>query len=379
MIDRRAILEAGLGPRERSSWLRGGLSRAAQPPAPTAPGQPFDFAWLKGQAHWLASNAYQPSKDALPPAMAKLGYDQYQSIRFRSDRALWADAGLLFACSSSTPGAASPSRCICTKSSTARLTRFSTIPSMFEWDKSGVDPAIDEGSCGFRRLSGAVRDGLARRCRGIPRRQLFPRRGRRYAAVWPVGAGARRSIPDFPRPEEFPRFTSFWFERPAKDSGTLTLYALLDSPSIAGALRMQITPGRHPDHEHRHGAVSAQAHRAHGNRTAHQHVLLWQKRSRAAQTTGGRRSMIPTEFRCGPARENGSGGPLINPAQLHVNSYFDDNPRGFGLLQRDRNFDHYQDDGVYYDRRPSLWVEPKPDRTAAGARARCNSWKSHRR
>ena len=52
--------------------------------------------------------------------------------------------------------------------------------------------------------------------------------------------------------------------------------------------------------------------------------------------------------------------PLVNPAQLHFNSYLDDNPRGFGLLQRDRDFDHYQDDGVYYDRRPSLWVEPKP-------------------
>ena len=36
----------------------------------------------------------------------------------------------------------------------------------------------------------------------------------------------------------------------------------------------------------------------------------------------------------------------------------DENPRGFGLLQRDRNFDHYQDDGVFYDRRPSVWVEP---------------------
>jgi glucans biosynthesis protein len=51
--------------------------------------------------------------------------------------------------------------------------------------------------------------------------------------------------------------------------------------------------------------------------------------------------------------------PLTNPAQLHFSSYVDDNPRGFGLLQRDRDFDHYQDDGVYYDRRPSLWVEPK--------------------
>ena len=51
--------------------------------------------------------------------------------------------------------------------------------------------------------------------------------------------------------------------------------------------------------------------------------------------------------------------PLANPATLRFNSYLDDNPRGFGLLQRDRDFEHYQDDGVYYERRPSLWIEPK--------------------
>lgn len=42
-----------------------------------------------------------------------------------------------------------------------------------------------------------------------------------------------------------------------------------------------------------------------------------------------------------------------------MNSYSDENPRGFGLLQRDRVFDHYQDDGGHYHQRPSLWVEPK--------------------
>jgi glucans biosynthesis protein len=46
---------------------------------------------------------------------------------------------------------------------------------------------------------------------------------------------------------------------------------------------------------------------------------------------------------------------------FQTNSYFDNNPRGFGLYQRDRNFDHYQDDGAHYERRPSLWVEPKID------------------
>jgi glucans biosynthesis protein len=51
--------------------------------------------------------------------------------------------------------------------------------------------------------------------------------------------------------------------------------------------------------------------------------------------------------------------PLANPAQIRFSAFTDENPRGFGLLQRDRSFDHYQDDGAFYDRRPSLWVEPK--------------------
>ena len=52
--------------------------------------------------------------------------------------------------------------------------------------------------------------------------------------------------------------------------------------------------------------------------------------------------------------------PLNNPPRTMASSFSDTNPRGFGLLQRDRNFDHYLD-GVYYDRRPSLWVEPTND------------------
>ena len=49
--------------------------------------------------------------------------------------------------------------------------------------------------------------------------------------------------------------------------------------------------------------------------------------------------------------------PLNNPRYTQVSAFLDENPRGFGLLQRDRNFDHYRD-GVFYDRRPSLWIEP---------------------
>lgn len=50
--------------------------------------------------------------------------------------------------------------------------------------------------------------------------------------------------------------------------------------------------------------------------------------------------------------------PLVNSPVVRVNSFMDNNPKGFGLLQRDRNFDHYQDDGANYHLRPSAWVEP---------------------
>jgi glucans biosynthesis protein len=44
-----------------------------------------------------------------------------------------------------------------------------------------------------------------------------------------------------------------------------------------------------------------------------------------------------------------------------TNLFLDKGPRGFGLMQRDRRFEDYQDDGVFYEKRPSVWVEPVGD------------------
>ncbi len=51
--------------------------------------------------------------------------------------------------------------------------------------------------------------------------------------------------------------------------------------------------------------------------------------------------------------------PLVNPKRLLVTSFALTNPAGFGLMQRDRDFDHYEDLEARYDLRPSAWVEPK--------------------
>jgi periplasmic glucans biosynthesis protein len=53
--------------------------------------------------------------------------------------------------------------------------------------------------------------------------------------------------------------------------------------------------------------------------------------------------------------------PLMDPPKLLVNAFQGGTPVGFGLLQRDTNFDHYQDLESRFERRPSLWAVPSKD------------------
>ncbi len=357
MIARRAILKLAAG-LAGGSFIYDGFARAAQL-SPTPPAaQPFDFAWLKGQAHYLASSAYQPSQDAVPPIMTRLGYDQYQSIRFRGDHALWGDAGLEFRIQFFHVG----------RNFTEPVHMYEIIdgqsreilydPAMFDWEKSGVDPAVMKDHAGFAGFRVQFVTNWQADVAAFLGASYFRAVGgdtRQY------GLSARALAIDtaFPRPEEFPRFTSFWFERPAKESGALTLYALLDSPSIAGAMRFQIAPG---------GTQVMNVDTALYPRKPIERLGIAPLTSMFFYGENDRRGANDWRPEVhdsdGVSIRTGAGEwiwrPLVNPAQLHFNSYLDDNPRGFGLLQRDRDFDHYQDDGVYYDRRPSLWVEPKP-------------------
>jgi glucans biosynthesis protein len=53
--------------------------------------------------------------------------------------------------------------------------------------------------------------------------------------------------------------------------------------------------------------------------------------------------------------------PLDNPGAPRVAAFSDRAPKGFGLMQRDRNFENYQDMEAPYHKRPSAWVEPVGD------------------
>jgi periplasmic glucans biosynthesis protein len=325
--------------------------------AGSGPAKPFDYAWLKGQARFLASNPYLVSKDVLPPMMAGLSYDQYQSLRFRTDHSLWGDAGLPFRLQFFHVGRGFAQAVHLYEVVDGQAREIVYDPAMFEFDKAGIDPALMRDHAGFAGFRVQFVTDWKADVAAFLGAAYFRAVGgdtRQY------GLSARALAVDtaYPRPEEFPRFTSFWFERPPKGSASMTMYALMDSPSIAGALRIVIAPG---------GTQVMDIDSALYPRKAIDRLGIAPLTSMFYYGENDRRAV--NDWR--PEIHDSDGlliwtgagewiwRPLTNPVQNRLNSYFDENPRGFGLLQRDRNWDHYQDDGVYYDRRPSLWVEPK--------------------
>jgi glucans biosynthesis protein len=157
-------------------------------------------------------------------------------------------------------------------------------------------------------------------------------------------------------PESFPDFTAFWLERDVQ--GHLTVYASLEGEEVTGAYR--IANRRGPA-----GLVQevecALFFRKPVERlgVAPLTSMFWYGENESPATHDWRPEIHDSD---GLAIWTGAGEriwrPLVDPPRVVTNAFADASPRGFGLLQRDRAFDHYQDDGVFYERRPSVWIEP---------------------
>ena len=357
MIRRRDVLQTALAV-AAAPWADAGVAASAPSGARAEPGSAkFDFAWLKGRARWLADRPYAPPRVDLPEALARLSYDRYQSIRFRTERAIWADAGLNFRLQFFHVGRGfmQPVRLYEIDGGVAQEIDYD--PGMFDFGDSGIAPATmrgREGFAGFRiqfvtdwqdDVSAFLGASYFRAVGGDTRQYGLSARGLAIDTAVPGHV------------EEFPRFTAFWFERPPVGAGMLTLYALLDSPSVAGAVRFKIAPG---------ATQIMDVDTAFYPRKPVAQLGIAPLTSMFFFGSNDRRDVHDWRPQVhdsdGLALWTGTGEwvwrPLVNPPQVQLNSYVDDQPRGFGLLQRDRRFADYQDDGVFYNRRPNLWVEP---------------------
>jgi periplasmic glucans biosynthesis protein len=334
---------------------------AAAPAATTAlsylgPPQTFNYAWLKGQARALANGVYQPPVSRIPEAVKALDWDQYQAIGYRADHALWVHDHRRFQVRFFHLGQYYKSPVRIYEVVDGQAQELAYDPAMFNYSSSGLIGSHLPKDLGFAGFRVHFDTDLDRDVASFLGASYF----RAVGGEWQYGLSARGLAIDcgMDRAEEFPMFTAFWLERPATDADTLTVYALMDSPSVAGAYRFAIAPAATLVME-----VDATLY----PRKAIERLGVAPLTSMFQYGENDRR--MANDWRQeihdsdGLAMWTGSGEwiwrPLVNPAHMRFNAYLDENPHGFGLLQRDRNFDHYQDDHAFYERRPSLWVEPK--------------------
>ncbi|MGN8199307.1 glucan biosynthesis protein [Salinisphaera sp. RV14] len=359
-MQRRTLLKASLA---LTSLGLPAIPAFAKSPIESGPGQPFSFHWLKSKAQKMSRSAYQSPAETLPDTLASLAPLKYQKIVYDWHDALW----------SSDPKVAlrvhffhvgmhfnTPVRMHDIDPDTGRAHRIPFKPNLFNYDHSGVDPTQLEGhNLGFAGWRLAVKPW------GAYVNEVASFLGASYFRAIDkdkqYGLSARGLAIDTDEPggEEFPDFTQFWFQRPKDGSEQVTVYALLDSPSATGAYRFNIDAGN------AQGVIM--------DISAHVYTRKAIKRLGIAPMTSmylkgtaqetARDTIYPLMHdsdRLSMWRGNGEWicRPLYNPPTIQFNTFMDENPRGFGLVQRDHDFNDYRDPVTWYNRRPSLWLKP---------------------
>jgi glucans biosynthesis protein len=328
-------------------------------PAVQAADVPFDFEVLQFQAKTLAAKPYEPRASRVPKRLTDLTYDQYRYIRFNPEHAWWRRESLPFQLQFFHPGFIYSKTVQMFEVEKGRVTPIPFSSDLFEYGKEvdlGPIPA-DVGFTGFRihypLNSNGYYDELAVFQGASYFRALG--KGMRY------GLSARGLALNSGEPggEEFPIFEDFYVQRPAPDSQEITVYALLDSPSVAGAYSFVIKPGAETIMAVR-GAVYQRA----GSSIKSFGIAPLTSMFWFGENSGGDHGDLRPEVHDsdGLMIERGSGEwlwrPLTNPGAIQLLSFNDENPRGFGLVQRDRRFESYEDLEAAYQLRPSTWVEP---------------------
>src|SRR5690625_3003467 len=160
--------------------------------------------------------------------------------------------------------------------------------------------------------------------------------------------------------EEFPRFTKFWLVDPGKGGSRMVIYALLDSPSVTGAYKFVLKPGNTTKISVEETLYTRKAIDKLGIAPLTS-MFTWGENS-LSRLQDYRPEAHDSDGLL-IASEDGEWlwRPLVDPQKLWMHQYDANHVRGFGLMQRDRNFDHYQDLGLEYEKRPSAWIEPKGD------------------
>ena len=320
---------------------------------------PFSHASVIDAAKSLASKPFvAPTTSDLPAPLATLSYEAYVAIHTKPEGLIWAQDPSGFVIEPLHRGFvfATPMQINLVEDGLSRRLNYDAAKFIF----GGVNlsgPPVNLDFSGFRVLqrtdSGDLRE-MAMFQGASFFRATAPGQ---YLGVTARGLSIRTGDP---RGEEFPFFRAVWIEKTTRAANALTIHALLDSESVTGAYRFTLHPGEATIVDTECALFPRVAVDSFGLATMSATMLFGpidrrgvdDLREAAAEASGLQMLTGAGEW---------VWRPIANRNALQISEFVDENPKGFGFLQRSRSFDDFFDEIQHWERRPSLWIEPIGD------------------
>ncbi|MBS0632107.1 MAG: glucan biosynthesis protein [Verrucomicrobia bacterium] len=328
----------------------------------------INHAYVQGVAEKLAASPYKSRQPEQPEFLKSMTYDNYQRIRFIPEKSLWRTDNLPFQAQFFHLGYVHLTPVAINEYSDAYVQRVPFVRTFFDYqDLKNIPlrlpPSLEYAGVRFvyplnhpDSWDEIVAFLGASYFRGLGRDQRYGLSARGLA----INSGG-------PGTEEFPSFVEFWIGKPAADAKSLTVHALLDSPSVTGAYTFVITPG--VDTKMDVQATLFFRERVENLGLAPVTSMFWFGENSADRFGDFRPEVHDSDgLLVAPDKESRLWRPLVNRRGVHHETFDAPAPQGYGLLQRDRDFRSYEDTEARYEKRPGLWVEPIGPWPAGGVR-----------
>jgi glucans biosynthesis protein len=334
-----------------------GADRLLAQSAPPARPPSFGFEDVVRRARELAAVPFDTAPPPLPEPLKRFDFDTWRDIRFRPDKAFLNFPGSLFRLQLFHLGHLFLRPVTVNTIRDGIPTPIPYTADLFDFGHTKLDTTfpVNLGFAGFRLhfplnsptvFDEAIAFLGASYFRFLGRNQRYGLSARGLA----VNAGSTV--------EDFPFFREFWIETPLPNSAHATIYGLLDGAAATGAYRFDLYPGadsvlevvmtlfpRRTDVKFGLAALSSMFFVGEND-----HRYIDDFRRELHDSDGLLINSVSGEW---------IWRPLRNPPHPEVSDFLAQQVRGFGLMQRDRNFDHYQDLDLAYELRPSYFVEPR--------------------
>ncbi len=322
------------------------------------------FDVISARAKQLAATEYVPAKEIAIDALQSINYQDYRAIRFRQEQAIWKDESL-YEVQLFHPGFLYKNPVtINTVNNDAHVKSVPFKTDFYRYDataaplEQAITTALGDtqlGHAGFRvhfplnnnqyKDEVAVFQG-ASYFRLVGPDQVYGISARGLAIDTALSSG-----------EEFPVFKEFWLVKPQPDDTHIVIYALLDSPSVTGAYRFEISPSTNTEMTTKMQIFAREDVKKLG--IAPLTSMFYHGENSTKFFDDYRPEVHDSDGLLMQSDDNKwVWRALNNPQQLSVTSFSYTNPKGFGLAQRDRSFNNYLDTEAHYHARPSFWVQP---------------------